>query len=187
MPAARPRHTPHPPSRFRPLLLLLLTHSRVSPPCPVPRAPGQVLHPSAMQPCIEGNIPIYVRDVFNPQLAGTVIEGRACSLSEICAKPDEILSRTRIDPLDPPIKGITSINKVAIVTVEGTGTSAVPDLVDRLFASLRGAGISPLMHTQVTYPHTQTRSHLPRSTLALPSPFPRPAPTRVSPPTRRAT
>jgi len=111
---------------------------------------AQVLHPSAMQPCIEGNIPIYVRDVFNPQLAGTVIEGRACSLSEICAKPDEILSRTRIDPLDPPIKGITSINKVAIVTVEGTGTSAVPDLVDRLFASLRGAGISPLMHTQAS-------------------------------------
>ena len=104
---------------------------------------AQVLHPSAMQPCIEGAIPIYVRDVFNPQLPGTVIEGRACSLSEICAKPGDFIE-------GPPIKGITSINKVAIVTVEGTGTSAVPDLVDRLFASLRGAGISSLMHTQAS-------------------------------------
>ena len=43
---------------------------------------AQVLHPSAMLPCIEGNIPIYVRNVFNPSCAGTVITGRACSLTE---------------------------------------------------------------------------------------------------------
>lgn len=44
--------------------------------------PPQVLHPSAMMPCIEGNIPIYVRNVFNPSHPGTVITGRACSMSE---------------------------------------------------------------------------------------------------------
>ena len=104
---------------------------------------AQVLHPSAMQPCIQGEIPIYVRDVFNPTLPGTVIEGRACSVTECKASPDDFTAGS-------PIKGITSINKVALLTVEGTGTSAVPDLVDRLFATLRNAGISTLMHTQAS-------------------------------------
>jgi len=105
---------------------------------------AQVLHPSAMQPCIEGEIPIYVRNVFNPSHPGTVIEGRACMLSECLALVD-----TATDD-GPPIKGITSVNKVALLTVEGTGASAVDDLVDRLFASLRRAGIPTLMHTQAS-------------------------------------
>ena len=40
-----------------------------------------------MQPCIEGEIPIYVRNVFNPTHPGTVIQGRACSLAECAAMP----------------------------------------------------------------------------------------------------
>ena len=61
-----------------------------------------------MQPCIEGEIPIYVRDVFNPTLAGTVIRGRACSVAECKSVSGAV------DNYDSgsPIKGITSINKV---------------------------------------------------------------------------
>jgi len=105
---------------------------------------AQVLHPSAMQPCVEGEIPIYVRDVFNPELPGTVIEGRACSTTDCKALYDTSLNDMS------PIKGITSINKVALLTVEGTGTSSVPDLLERMFSTLRTAGISTLMHTQAS-------------------------------------
>ena len=49
-------------------------------------------------------------------------------------------------PLSPP----PSTAQVALLTVEGTGTSAVPDLVERLFQTMRIAGISPLMHTQAS-------------------------------------
>ena len=35
---------------------------------------AQVLHPSAMVPCIDANIPVYVRNIFNPAFAGTVIQ-----------------------------------------------------------------------------------------------------------------
>jgi aspartokinase len=35
-----------------------------------------------MLPCIQGKIPIYVRNIFNPEHPGTVIEGRACALDE---------------------------------------------------------------------------------------------------------
>jgi len=104
---------------------------------------AQVLHPSAMAPCIEGEIPIYVRNVFNPTHPGTVIEGRACRLSEC-------VTEAVVEDDALPIKGITSVNKVALLNIEGTGTSAVPDLVDRLFATLRSAGIQTLMHTQAS-------------------------------------
>jgi aspartokinase/homoserine dehydrogenase 1 len=43
---------------------------------------AQVLHPSAMVPCIDSNIPVYVRNIFNPSFEGTVIQGRCRSLSE---------------------------------------------------------------------------------------------------------
>lgn len=107
---------------------------------------AQVLHPSAMAPLIEGEIPLYVKDVFNPTLAGTVIRGRACSVSD-CKSENGVVDTTASSS---PIKGITSINKVALLTIEGTGTSAVPDLTERLFKTLSTAGISPLMHTQAS-------------------------------------
>ena len=107
---------------------------------------AQVLHPSAMAPLIEGGIPLYVKDVFNPELAGTVIKGRACSVSD-CKSVNGAVDNYNTGS---PIKGITSINKVALLTVEGTGTSAVPDLTERLFSAMRVAGISPLMHTQAS-------------------------------------
>jgi aspartokinase/homoserine dehydrogenase 1 len=119
---------------------------------------AQVLHPSAMQPCIEGEIPIYVRNVFNPAYPGTVIEGRACSLSE-CASAgyaDDYVEN------ESPIRGITSVDQVALLNVEGTGTSAVPDLVDRLFGTLRKSGIQTLMHTQASaYAACMDRAHAP--------------------------
>jgi len=107
---------------------------------------AQVLHPSAMQPCIDGEIPIYVRNVFEPSHPGTVIEGRACSLAECVVSPGDFVD----EEAESPIKGITSINKVALLTVEGTGTSSVPDLVDRLFAALRQAGVATVLHTQAS-------------------------------------
>jgi len=108
---------------------------------------AQVLHPSAMAPCIEGEIPIYVRNVFNPSHPGTVIQGRACSLSECVALGGE----DYVGESGSPIRGITSVNQVALLNIEGTGTSAVvPDLVERLFSTLRRAGVGTLMHTQAS-------------------------------------
>ena len=43
---------------------------------------AQVLHPSAMIPCIDNNIPVYVRNIFNPAFEGTVIQGRSATLKD---------------------------------------------------------------------------------------------------------
>jgi len=68
-----------------------------------------------MAPLIEGEIPLYVKDVFNPTLAGTVIQGRACSVSDCKSNSNSVEVDTSSS--SSPIKGITSINKVAPLTL----------------------------------------------------------------------
>ena len=43
---------------------------------------AQVLHPSAMVPCIDGQIPVYIRNIFNRDFKGTVITGRSATLKD---------------------------------------------------------------------------------------------------------
>ena len=40
------------------------------------------LDPSAMVPCIDDNIPVYVRNIFNPAFEGTVVQGRSPTLKD---------------------------------------------------------------------------------------------------------
>ena len=119
-----------------------------------------MLHPSAMLPCIQGQIPIYVRNVFNPEHPGTVIEGRACALDEAAAawtvestaaaaQTRKAACPVRLTENESPIRGITSVDNVCILNIEGTGTSAVPDLAGRLFMALSTANVQLVMVTQV--------------------------------------
>ena len=122
---------------------------------------AQVLHPSAMAPCIEGSIPIFVKNVFNPTHPGTIIQGRAQSLDQSASawKASAItaveqvsapLSPLRLEPGESPIRGITSIDNVAILNIEGTGTSSVPDFSSRIFSTLSAAEVQPVMVTQAS-------------------------------------
>ena len=43
---------------------------------------AQVLHPSAMVPCIDLNIPVYIRNIFNRAFKGSVISGRSATLQD---------------------------------------------------------------------------------------------------------
>jgi len=120
---------------------------------------AQVLHPSAMKPCIEDSIPIYVRNIFNPGYPGTVIAGRACSLAEgsemwsgeVSTAKTEVRKAActvRLMENESPIRGITSIDNVAIVSVEGAST--LPDVNSRLFAALNSAGVQVIMVSQAS-------------------------------------
>ena len=122
---------------------------------------AQVLHPSAMLPCIQGKIPIYVRNIFNPEHPGTVIEGRTRSLEEAVAawgkEAQDALSETRkkacpvrLAENESPIRGITSVDNVCIVNVEGTGSSAVDDFAGRTLSALSTAKVQITMLTQAS-------------------------------------
>jgi len=108
---------------------------------------AQVLHPSAMAPCIDDNIPVYVRNVFNPEFEGTVIRGRSGALTTSslwgggAQVPDD----------EPPIKGITSVDDAALVTLEAaTLGGAAAGVGERVLKALAERQIALLMVTQAS-------------------------------------
>jgi bifunctional aspartokinase / homoserine dehydrogenase 1 len=95
---------------------------------------AKVIHPKTMAPAVKDSIPIWIRNTFAPQKVGTLI----------CAAPVSAL----------PVKGITSIDRVALVNLEGTGMIGVPGTAHRLFGALREEGISVILISQGSSEHS---------------------------------
>ena len=95
---------------------------------------ARVIHPQTMSPAILHGIPIWIRNTFNSAARG----------SRIAAETG----------VDNGIKGITSIDEVALVNLEGTGMIGVPGTADRLFSALRAAGISVTLISQASSEHS---------------------------------
>jgi bifunctional aspartokinase / homoserine dehydrogenase 1 len=95
---------------------------------------AKVIHPKTMAPAVKDSIPIWIRNTFAPQKVGTLI----------CARPVSAL----------PVKGITSIDRVALVNLEGTGMIGVPGTAHRLFGALREEGISVILISQGSSEHS---------------------------------
>jgi len=95
---------------------------------------AKVIHPQTMEPAVARDIPIYIRNTFAPAKRGTLI----------CAKPTSALK----------VKGITTIDPVALVNLEGAGMIGVPGTAHRLFGALRDAGISVILISQGSSEHS---------------------------------
>ncbi len=95
---------------------------------------AKVIHPQTMEPAVARDIPIWIRNTFAPQKVGTLI----------CAKPVSALQ----------VKGITTIDPVALVNLEGAGMIGVPGTAHRLFGALRDAGISVILISQGSSEHS---------------------------------
>jgi aspartokinase/homoserine dehydrogenase 1 len=95
---------------------------------------AKVIHPKTMAPAVKDSIPIWIRNTFAPEKVGTLI----------CAQPVSAL----------PVKGITSIDRVALVNLEGTGMIGVPGTAHRLFGALREEGISVILISQGSSEHS---------------------------------
>jgi len=95
---------------------------------------AKVIHPQTMAPAVGRGIPIWIRNTFAPQKQGSLI----------CAKPNSKL----------PVKGITSIENIAMVNVEGAGMIGVPGTAHRLFGALREEGISVILISQGSSEHS---------------------------------
>jgi bifunctional aspartokinase / homoserine dehydrogenase 1 len=95
---------------------------------------ARVIHPQTMAPAVEKEIPIWIRNTFAPEKPGTLI----------CASPDS----------SHAVKGITSIDRVALVNLEGAGMIGVPGTAQRLFGALREQGISVTLISQGSSEHS---------------------------------
>ena len=96
---------------------------------------ARVIHPQTMAPAVSHEIPIRIRSTFNPEHPG---------------------SRIITAPGGPEtvVKGISGIDGVALVNLEGAGMIGVPGTADRLFGALRDAGISVMLISQGSSEHS---------------------------------
>ena len=95
---------------------------------------AKVIHPQTMAPAVVKRIPIRIRNTFAPDKPGSLISATSTSAH--------------------PVKGITSIDGVALVNVEGAGMIGVPGTAQRLFGALREDGISVILISQGSSEHS---------------------------------
>ncbi len=96
---------------------------------------AKVIHPQTMAPAVGRGIPLTIRNTFNPTHPGTKIS--ASSGARAAA-----------------VKGISGVDKVALVNLEGAGMIGVPGTADRLFGALREAGVSVMLISQGSSEHS---------------------------------
>jgi len=95
---------------------------------------AKVIHPQTLVPAVANDIPVVIRNTFDTSQSGTRIAAASTSSEQI--------------------KGITAVNEMALVNLEGSGMIGVPGTADRLFAALNGAGVSVTLISQASSEHS---------------------------------
>lgn len=96
---------------------------------------AKVIYPPSIQPAYIKNIPLIIKNTFNPEHPGTYI-------SRDSGKSNNV------------IKGISSISDIAVLRMEGTGMVGVVGIASRLFGCLSRAGINIIFLTQGSSEHS---------------------------------
>jgi len=89
---------------------------------------AKVIHPSTISTAVERNVPIFIRNTFNPDHPGSRIQATSGSTQKV--------------------KGLATIENVALINIEGIGMIGVRGIAQRLFGALRDEGVSVLMISQ---------------------------------------
>ena len=100
---------------------------------------AQVLHPRTTIPAMKFNIPISTRNFFNREAKGSLISRDF---------HDDAISGSS------GVKGLASIQKVALVNVEGAGMIGVPGTAAAIFECMRDANINTIMISQASSEHS---------------------------------
>jgi aspartate kinase len=90
---------------------------------------AKVLHPKTIIPAADENIPIRIKNTFNPAFPGTLIS-----------------SETAVQELS--VKSVTSITGLTLVSIEGRGIMELPEVAGRVFTTTAGNRINVLMFSQ---------------------------------------
>ncbi len=102
---------------------------------------AKVIYPPTLQPALQASVPIYIKNTFNPEHKGTYISKAAGKGS--------------------PVRGISSMGDIALLTLSGSGMFGVPGTSGRLFGALARAGINIILITQGSSEHAISFAILP--------------------------
>ncbi len=96
---------------------------------------AKVIYPPTIQPVMNKRIPVAIKNTFAPDDAGTLIEN--------------VSSKN-----GGSIRGISSINKLALLSLEGSGMVGIPGFSKRLFEALSNEKINVILITQSSSEHS---------------------------------
>ncbi|GAA4289435.1 bifunctional aspartate kinase/homoserine dehydrogenase I [Aestuariibaculum suncheonense] len=97
---------------------------------------AKVLYPPTVQPVLDLNIPIHIKNTLEPEALGTVISN------------DEAPVNGSV------VKGISNISNIALLTLEGSGMVGIPGFSKRLFETLSQEKINVILITQASSEHS---------------------------------
>lgn len=96
---------------------------------------AKVIYPPTIQPVMRKKIPVWVKNTFAPDDFGTLVEAEN-------------------EPEKSVIRGISSINKISVLNLEGSGMIGIPGFSKRLFDALSRAAINVILITQSSSEHS---------------------------------
>ncbi|SHJ73307.1 aspartate kinase [Arenibacter nanhaiticus] len=96
---------------------------------------AKVLYPPTIQPVLSKGINIVIKNTFAPDAAGTLI-----------TKNQNRSGKT--------VRGISHVEQIALLSLEGSGMVGIPGISKRFFEVLSQAGISVVMITQASSEHS---------------------------------
>jgi len=96
---------------------------------------AKVIYPPTIQPVLEKDIPIVIKNTFEPENKGTLIT-------------------RKVDNIQSAVTGITHIDSIAILSLEGSGMVGIPGFSKRLFEALFLENINVILITQASSEHS---------------------------------
>ena len=99
---------------------------------------AKVIYPPTLQPIIEKEIPILIKNTFDKEAEGTMIDAIG----------------TLEGGNGTVVKGVSHIEDVALVSLEGSGMIGIPGFSKRLFECLSSKKINIIMITQASSEHS---------------------------------
>ena len=95
---------------------------------------AKVIFPATMQPAMRKGIPIYIKNTFEPEHPGTLINSDA--------------------PTGTLIKGISSLAGISLLNIQGAGLIEVVGVSRRVFGALADAGVNVILISQASSEHS---------------------------------
>ena len=96
---------------------------------------AKVIYTPTLAPAMAKNIPIRILNTFNPKAPGTVI-------------------KQKVVGHEYPITGITSIDEITLIQVQGSGLIGIAGIASRLFAALARAKVNIILISQASSEHS---------------------------------
>lgn len=93
---------------------------------------AKVIYPPTILPVYQRNIPVYIKNTLNPTATGTLIHGK-----------EEVHHQS-------PIRGISSLSNISLLTVQGLGIIGVSGISTRLFGALAKEDINVILISQAS-------------------------------------